>query len=466
MALAKKLFVCTVCHNEYPQWQGKCVTCKSWNSLQEKSTQLNSKNIMRSGRLESLPQDFIRPTALSEIKVQKELRFSCGFGEFDRVLGGGLVAGSVILIGGNPGAGKSTLLLQSMASLGHNKSVCYVSGEESINQLVLHSLRLGISKENISLLAENRLENILAAVYEMKPQVLVVDSIQTIYSAEQSSMMGGISQVRECAARLMEYAKQSNCAVLMIGHVTKEGTLAGPRVLEHIVDVSLVLESTDDAKYRTLRAQKNRFGAVNEIGVFAMTDKGIRQVANPSAIFMSHNSEPKMGSAIAVIHEGSRQLLVEIQALVDTHTTTNPGRVSVGLDSSRMALLLAVLNCHCSLPLANSNVFLNIVGGLRVEETGIDLACMLALVSVITKRILPSKLAAFGEIGLSGEIRPSPYGHERIKTAFRQGISKILIPKANDPKNSLKDKGILRVATIGEALKLAFEKASLGDVQS
>ena len=457
MVAAKKLFACSDCGSEYPQWQGQCATCGAWNSLQEAATKEALVSGARGGKgLNALPSSFTKPIPISEVKVHKELRFSSGFTEFDRVLGGGLVAGSAILIGGNPGAGKSTLLLQSMASISRAKSVCYVSGEESVNQLVLHSVRLGLSKEQISLLAENQLEKILAACYEMKPQVLVVDSIQTIYSAQQGSMMGGVSQVRECAVRLMEYAKQNNCAVLMVGHVTKEGTLAGPRVLEHIVDASLVLESTDDAKFRTLRAQKNRFGAVNEIGVFAMTDKGIKQVSNPSAIFMSHNTEPALGSATAIIHEGSRQLLVEIQALVDPHTTTNPRRVSVGLDNNRMALLLAVLSCHCSLPLANSNVFLNIVGGLRIEETGTDLACMLALVSVITKRVLPQGFAAFGEIGLTGEIRPSPYGHERIKTAFRQGIKKILIPTANDPKGTLKDKGIIRAATIGEALSAAF----------
>ena len=409
----------------------------------------------RSG-MSQLAKEFAKPTPLKSIKFREELRFSTGFDEFDRVLGGGLVAGSMILIGGNPGAGKSTLLQQSMAKLSRSKSVCYVSGEESLNQIALHSSRLGTQNENIMLLAESNLEKILAAVVDTKPEVLVVDSIQTIYSTQQGSMMGGVAQVRECAMHLMEYAKKSGCAVFLVGHVTKEGALAGPRVLEHIVDCSLLLESTHDAKYRTLRSYKNRFGPVNEIGVFAMTDTGMKPVANPSAIFMSHHSEPVLGSATAIIHEGSRQLLVEIQALVDSFTTTSPRRISLGLDSNRIALLMGVLSCHCGLQLSNNNVFMNIVGGLRVEETGTDLPCVLALVSIATKKTLPAGFAAFGEIGLTGEIRPAPYGHERVKAAMRQGMKKILIPYANDPKGSIKDTSVLRARNVSEALAIAF----------
>lgn len=453
MAVAKKLYECSSCGATYHQWQGNCTSCNSWNSLEEK-VQPSSIGVI-TGSVGPL-KDYTKPTPLAQIRVHKELRFSTGFSEFDRVLGGGLVAGSAILIGGNPGAGKSTLLMQSMASIAKQKKVCYVSGEESLNQIVLHSIRLGLNQEDIMLLAENKLENIIAAANDVKPDVMVVDSIQTIYSAQQSSVMGGVAQVRECAAHLMEYAKKNNCAILMVGHVTKEGTLAGPRVLEHIVDASLLLESTDDAKFRTLRAHKNRFGAVNEIGVFAMTDKGIKQVANPSAIFMSNNTEPALGSATAIIHEGSRQLLVEIQALVDSYTTTNPRRVSVGLDNNRMALLMAVLACHGGLPLTNNNVFLNIVGGLKVEETGTDLPALLALVSIATKRFLLPGLASFGEIGLTGEIRPSPYGHERVKSALRQGMKHVIIPRANDPKGVINQKGVMHARTISEAIALAF----------
>ena len=396
------------------------------------------------------------PVPLSELKVTEQLRFSSGFSEFDRVLGGGLVSGSVILIGGNPGAGKSTLLLQSMAVLAKTKRVCYVSGEESANQILLHSQRLALGQQKIMLLTENNLEQIFASISQLKPEVLVVDSIQTIYSAQHTATMGGVGQVKECATQLTEYAKKNNCVLLLVGHVTKEGTLAGPRVLEHIVDASLVLESTADAKYRTLRAHKNRFGAVNEIGVLAMTDSGLRQVNNPSAIFMSHNPEAALGSSIAIVHEGSRQLLVEMQALVEDYTTNNPRRVSVGFDANRMALLLAVLSCHCNLSLTSNNVFLNIVGGLKVEDTGTDLPCILALVSIATKRLLPPAFASFGEVGLTGEIRAAPYGHERVKAAIRQGMEKIMIPKANDPKGTLKHKQVIPVGNIGEALAIAF----------
>ena len=454
MAKEKKLFQCASCGATYPQWQGNCSSCNAWNSLEEKAP------LAETGRglagLSTTPKNYTKPVPLSSIKVRKELRFSSGFAEFDRVLGGGLVAGSLILIGGNPGAGKSTLLLQSMSRLSRSRNVCYVSGEESTNQIVLHAIRLGLEKEQIMLLAENNLEKILAAVNETKPGVLVIDSIQTIYSSQQSSVMGGVAQVRECATFLMEYAKKNNCVVFLVGHVTKEGTLAGPRVLEHIVDTSLLLESTDDAKFRTIRANKNRFGAVNEIGVFAMTDKGMREVVNPSAIFMSHSQEPAVGSSTAIVHEGSRQLMVEIQVLIDNYTTMNPRRVSVGLDSSKMALLMAILGCHGGFSLANNNVFLNIVGGLRVEETATDLPAILALVSMASKRHLPQGLASFGELGLTGEIRPSPYGHERVKSALRMGMKQVLIPRANDPKNALDDNRVLRAGTLSEAINLVF----------
>lgn len=452
MQQAKTLYICDACGQEYLQWQGRCSHCRQWGSLKEapRRTTTAKKSI----------KDVAAPQVLRQVDFKEELRFSTGIAELDGVLGGGLVAGSIILIGGNPGAGKSTLLLQSLGHLATSQRVCYVSGEESLNQLLMHARRLDVHDKDIYVLAEKQLERILAAAARFSPQVLVVDSIQVIYSADQSSMAGGVSQVRECALKLMEYAKSSDCAIIMVGHVTKEGQLAGPNVLEHTVDASLLLESTEDARFRTLRARKNRFGALNEIGLFAMTEEGMKQVRNPSAIFLSQHRGPTLGSSTAIIREGSRSLLVEIQALVDTQVTAYPRRVAVGLDSQRVAILLAVLSCHCSLSFANSNVFVNVVGGLRVEETSTDLPCLLSLVSVLTKRLLPPQFASFGEVGLNGEIRPQSFGEERIAAAQRHGFNRIMIPQANMPRTKAAA-GITGVRTVAEALKLCF--ASLPD---
>lgn len=429
------------------QWQGQCGQCGQWNTLREEIVKKSSP---------ASRQTVAEPQMLSQLAFKEETIFPTGIGELDRVLGGGLVTGSVILIGGHPGAGKSTLLLQALSHLANEHRVCYVSGEESPNQLLVHARRLDINQQDIYILAEKSIENILTAAARLSPQVLVVDSIQVMQSSANPTTAGSITQVRECAMQLMEYAKASGCVVIIVGHVTKEGVLAGPKVLEHTVDTSLLLESTEDARYRTLRAQKNRFGTINEIGLFAMTDKGMKQVRNPSAIFLSQNKEPVLGSATALVREGSRSLLVEIQALVDAQVTAYPRRVSVGLDAQRLAILLAVLSCHCSLSFANNNVFINVVGGLRIAEPSTDLPCLLALVSVVTKRFLPPQTASFGEVGLTGEIRPQTYGLERITAAQRHGFEQIILPRANLPPKKVGDIKIIPVQTVADALRACF----------
>ena len=444
--MQQKKYACKACGQEYLQWQGRCPHCQEWDSLTKIVQPVGGPSI------EDVPQ----PQVLRKMDFKEDMRFSTGISEFDRALGGGLVAGSIILIGGNPGTGKSTLLLQALAHLAARFRVCYVSGEESSNQLLMHAHRLGIQDKDIFVLAEKQLERILAAAEEFSPQVLVVDSIQVTYSAAQPSSAGGVSQVRECALRLMEYAKSSDCTVILVGHVTKEGQLAGPNVLEHTVDASLLLESTDDVRFRTLRAQKNRFGALNEIGLFAMTEQGMKPVRNPSAIFLSQQKEPRLGSSTAIVREGSRSLLVEIQALVDTQVTAYPRRIAVGLDSQRLMILLAVLSCHCSLNFTNSNVFVNVVGGLRIEETSTDLPCLLSLVSVLTKRFLPFRSAAFGEVGLNGEIRPQPFGQERIAAAVRHGFKQLIIPQANMPRTKPPEIQLRGVSTVAESLQFCF----------
>jgi len=444
MPQPKKLYLCSNCGREYAQWQGQCSQCNEWNTLKAETAKA------------PLSHKVPKPQILSQLSFKEETIFPTGISELDRVLGGGMVTGSVILIGGHPGAGKSTLLLQALSHLASQHKVCYVSGEESPNQLLVHAQRLGISQQGIYILAEKAVESILAAATKLAPQVLVVDSIQVIHSNANPASAGGITQVRECAMKLMEYAKSSGCVVIIVGHVTKEGVLAGPKVLEHTVDTSLLLESTEDARYRTLRAQKNRFGTINEIGLFAMTDEGMKQVRNPSAIFQSQNKEPVLGSATALVREGSRSLLVEIQALVDTQVTAYPRRISVGLDPQRVAILLAVLSCHCSLGFANNNVFINVVGGLRIAEPSTDLPCLLALVSVVTKRLLPAQTASFGEVGLTGEIRPQTYGLERIIAAQRHGFEQVILPKANLPRKKINGIKVIPAQTVAEALSICF----------
>lgn len=445
MARREHVYVCQQCASQHARWQGQCNNCGEWNTLVETSS--TTRPTTKTGPA---------PKLLGEVKVREDLRFATGASEFDRVLGGGLVAGSVILLGGNPGAGKSTLLMQALGFLAQDHRVCYVSGEESSAQIVLHARRLGLDKHRIHILAENDLGKILQAMDQLRPQVVVIDSIQVMHTGEQGGAAGGIAQVRECSVQLMEYAKSRECAVLIVGHVTKEGSLAGPRVLEHLVDASLLLESTEDTRYRTLRALKNRFGKVNEVGIFAMVESGLKSVRNPSAIFLAQSPEPSLGSVTAVIREGSRPMLVEIQALIDPQISAYPRQLAVGLDTHRLGLLLAVLGCHCGLAPKNNNVYINVVGGLRVEETATDLPVLLALVSVMKKQALPARFAAFGELGLNGELRPSPYGQERIAAATRHGFNRLLVPQANAPGEQANDGQVATASHLNDAIQLAF----------
>ena len=383
-------------------------------------------------------------------------RLATGSEEFDRVLGGGLVEGSVVLIGGDPGIGKSTLLLQALAHLSTGHDVLYVSGEESAAQIALRARRLGVDGARLPLMAEIELERIVAAIEERRPAVTVIDSIQTLYSSQLQSAPGSVGQVRECAAQLTRLSKQLGLAVVMIGHVTKEGTLAGPRVLEHIVDTVLYFEGDTHSSFRLVRAFKNRFGAVNELGVFAMTDRGLRGVSNPSALFLSQHDRQVAGSCVLVTQEGTRPLLVEVQALVDNAQGGHPRRLSVGLEQNRLAMLLAVLHRHAGVACFDQDVFINAVGGVRINEPAADLAVILAIVSSLRNRPLPRGFAVFGEVGLAGEIRPAPRGQERLRESLKLGFSRLLIPKANAPKRPLEGIEAIALDRLDEALDAAW----------
>ncbi len=391
--------------------------------------------------------------SLAEIEARELPRQPTGISEFDRVLGGGLVKGAVVLIGGDPGIGKSTLLLQALVSLSHAVKVLYVTGEESAEQVALRARRLELATGDVDLLAEIRLEAIMAALVEQRPSVAVIDSIQTLYSSELSAAPGSVSQVRECAAQLTRMAKQTGITIVLIGHVTKDGTLAGPRVLEHIVDTVLYFEGDTHSSFRLVRAFKNRFGAVNELGVFAMTDRGLRGVANPSALFLSQHAQDVAGSCVMATQEGTRPLLVEIQALVDTAHVPNPRRLSVGLEGTRLAMLLAVLHRHAGVVTFDQDVFVNAVGGVKITEPAADLAVLLAIVSSLRDRSLPKGLVVFGEVGLAGEIRPAPRGQERLKEAAKLGFSVALIPKANAPKQPIEGLEIWAVDRVESAIE-------------
>jgi DNA repair protein RadA/Sms len=371
--------------------------------------------------------------SLTEVGADEAPRTPTGFGELDRVLGGGLVAGSVTLIGGDPGIGKSTLLLQGLAALGRRLSALYVTGEESLQQVGLRAQRLGLAAAELRLLTETSVERILAAAGQARPQVMVIDSIQTVHTDLLQSAPGAVGQVRESAAQLVRYAKQTGTALILVGHVTKEGSLAGPRVLEHMVDTVLYFEGDSGSRFRMIRAIKNRFGAVNELGVFAMTERGLREVSNPSAIFLSRHEEPVPGSVVMVTREGSRPLLVEVQALVDESHIANPRRVTLGLEQNRLAMLLAVLHRHGGVPMYDQDVYVNVVGGVRVAETGVDLSVLLAVLSSFRSRPLPADLVVFGEVGLAGEIRPVQAGLERLREAAKHGYKRAIVPKANAP---------------------------------
>jgi DNA repair protein RadA/Sms len=436
MAKAKTAYVCTDCGAEHSKWQGQCIECGAWNTLSEFVVQpaVKSAGAARStsgyaGAAAGAP----KVTPLTSVALTAESRTLTGIGELDRVLGGGLVDGSVVLIGGDPGIGKSTLLLQMLGTLGGQLPSVYVTGEESLAQVASRAQRLDLPLAPLHALAETCIERIIEQALANRPRVLVIDSIQTIWTELLTAAPGSVSQVRESAAKLTRFAKETGTSVFLVGHVTKEGGIAGPRVLEHMVDAVLYFEGESGSRFRVLRAFKNRFGAVNELGVFAMSEKGLREVPNPSAIFLSAHSGPTSGSAVMVTREGTRPLLVEVQALVDQSSLGNPRRVALGLEQNRLAMLLAVLH-HGGVAAYDQDVFVNVVGGIRVQETAADLPVLLAVLSSLRDRPLPEKTIAFGEVGLSGEIRPVPNGEERLKEAAHHGFQKAVVPKANAPK--------------------------------
>jgi DNA repair protein RadA/Sms len=452
MAKTKTAYVCNECGAEHTQWQGQCMACSAWNSLTRIS--------LGAAKTPSAPQQFKREgyagalasvQTLGDINLEEQPRFSTTVGEFDRVLGGGLVPGSVVLIGGNPGAGKSTLLLQIMCKLSQQMETLYVTGEESLQQVAMRAKRLGLPMDKLKVLAETNVTEITNTAQQHQPKLIVIDSIQVMHSMEVPSAPGSVAQVRECAAYLIQYAKQTGTALFFVGHVTKDGNLAGPKVLEHMIDCFLMLDG-DDNRYRTLRGHKNRFGAVNELGIFAMTESGLKEVKNPSAIFLARTEEISAGSLVTVLWEGTRPLLVEIQALVDSSQLGNPRRIAVGLDHNRMAMLLAVLHRHGGLFMADQDVFVNVVGGVKISETSADLALLLAIVSSFKDRILPRELVVFGEVGLAGEIRPVPSGQERLQEAAKHGFTRAIVPKANAPKQPIPGMQVVAVSKLSEAL--------------
>ena len=449
MAKQKSVYSCTECGGQALKWQGQCPHCQAWNTLIET---IADKIVSRFSPVSAID----RVQNLSEVEAGETPRFSSGVVELDRVLGGGLVKGGVILLGGDPGIGKSTLLLQALAYISTSHNVLYVSGEESAQQVALRAQRLALDVKTVNLLAEIQLEKIQAILGEHKPDVAVIDSIQTIYSDALQSAPGSVAQVRECAAQLTRLAKASGTCIILVGHVTKEGALAGPRVLEHMVDTVLYFEGDTHSSFRLIRAFKNRFGAVNELGVFAMTEKGLREVSNPSALFLSHHVGQVPGSCVMVTQEGSRPLLVEIQALVDEARAPNPRRLSVGLEQNRLAMLLAVLHRHAGIPCFDQDVFVNAVGGVKITEPGADLAVLLAIVSSLKNKPLPEKMVVIGEIGLAGEVRPVQRGQERLKEAAKLGFNQAIIPKANQPKKPISGMDIMAVERVEEAVATLY----------
>ena len=450
MAKAKTVYVCSDCGSESAKWAGQCSDCGAWNTLVEFKP--GPSPTARGGRT-GYAGEAKTVTTMADVSVGEEPRVTTGLSELDRVLGGGLVEGSVVLIGGDPGIGKSTILLQTMTFLSQNRTALYVTGEESLQQVALRAHRLELPQDALRLMSETSIENIIATAQKEQPRVMVVDSIQTIYSEALTSAPGSVSQVRECAAALVRFAKQTGTALFLVGHVTKEGALAGPRVLEHMVDSVLYFEGEQDSRFRVVRAVKNRFGAVNELGVFAMTDRGLREVSNPSAIFLSRHDADVPGSVVMVTRDGTRPLLVEVQALVDDSQLGNPRRVAVGLDQNRLAMLLAVLSRHGGISTLGMDVFTNVVGGVKVLETGSDLAVLIAVVSSLRNRSLENRVVAFGEVGLSGEIRPVPNGQERLKEAAKHGFTRAIVPKGNLPKAAIKDLTVIGVERLDQALE-------------
>ncbi len=452
MAKAKTAYVCADCGASALQWFGSCPSCGAAGSLSETVVEKASAHRYAGAAAAAASA----PVALDDIRAQERERIPTGVSELDRALGGGLVAGQVILLGGDPGIGKSTLLLQTLASLPleNATSVLYVSGEESAEQVALRARRLALDAGGVRLIAETQLERVLAALEAARPRVAVIDSIQTIWSETLQSAPGSVAQVRECAAQLTRHAKRAGLALFMIGHVTKEGAIAGPRVLEHIVDTVLYFEGDPSSSFRLVRAVKNRFGAVNELGVFAMTDKGLKGVANPSRLFLSNHQNAVSGSCVLATLEGTRPLLVEIQALVDSAHSPNPRRLSVGLEQNRLAMLLAVLHRHAGIASWEQDVVVNAVGGVRIAEPAADLAVSLAVVSSLTDRPISSKVAVFGEIGLAGEVRPAPRGQERLREAAKLGFERAIVPRANQPKTKIAGLETLPAERIDQAVQL------------
>lgn len=458
--MAKKLktsYVCTECGANYNQWQGQCTACSEWNVLKEfKVPSSSSTPPMPSSAKGYSGESLNKVQNINDVKLGEVARIHSKQEELDRVLGGGIVPGSVVLIGGDPGVGKSSLLLQVCCELSETMPVLYVTGEESLQQVAMRANRMGLPVKNLKLLAETDVEAIAMIANEEKPKIMVLDSIQTMQLSEISSAAGGVSQVRESAAYITRFAKQNNVMIFLVGHVTKSGEVAGPRVLEHIVDTVLFLEGSSDSRFRTLRAMKNRFGAVNELGVFAMTEKGLKQIKNPSAIFLSRGEEVSSGSVVMVVWEGSRPLLVEIQALVDDSPYGAPRRVTVGLDNNRIAMLLAILHRHAGIQASDQDVYVNVVGGVKINETSADLAVLAAIISSLRDKALPTDLIVFGEVGLSGEIRPVPSGQERLFEAAKHGFKKAVIPSANMPRGGVPGMEIHAINSLEQALEVLF----------
>jgi DNA repair protein RadA/Sms len=450
MARTSPVFICTACGGETLKWQGQCPACEEWNTLEQRSV------ATRKTAAGSLSAAVVRP--LDEALGAGLERLRSGQEELDRVFGAGIVPGSVTLLGGDPGIGKSTLLLQVAAHVAGSRGVLYASGEESVSQVGLRAQRLGLAAAALSCVSETDLQAIMALATDRKVALLVVDSIQTAQSASVAASAGGVAQLRECTAELVRFAKATATAVIIIGHVTKEGMIAGPRMLEHLVDTVLYFESEAGSRYRIVRATKNRFGAVNELGFFAMTESGLKEVRNPSAIFLSRAPEPAAGSIVTVTREGGRPLLIELQALVDRMRFGAPRRIAQGLDSNRVAMLLAVLNRHAGVSLQEHDVFVNVVGGIEISETGWDLPVVIALASSLSDRTVPNSLISFGEIGLTGEVRPVAYGEERLKEAQKQGFKVAIVPRDNAPRKALQGLEVLSVGRVGDALEAAFAK--------
>lgn len=449
MAKSKEVFICQNCGASSPKWQGQCAGCGEWNTLLAEVQSARP----RSGRAGAKGARADASTTLSAQASHEQPRLATGSAELDRVLGGGLVPGSVTLIGGDPGIGKSTLMLQAAAALNPLGTVLYATGEESLKQVALRARRLGLEAAACRLVAETCVETIVAAATELRARALIVDSIQTMYSERIEAAPGAVSQLRECTAELVRFAKTVGTAVLLVGHVTKEGQIAGPRVLEHMVDTVLYFESDTGSRFRVLRSVKNRFGAANEIGVFAMLETGLREVTNPSAIFLSRHEQPVSGSVITVMREGTRSLLIEVQVLADASLGANPRRVSVGIDSNRLTMLLAVAHRHAGLALPGQDIFANVVGGVRLTETAADLAIVMAARSSLRDVPLPNSLIAFGELGLAGEIRPVPFGEERLREAAKHGFKLALVPEANVPKRSPEGMTVRGVTRLAQALE-------------